>query len=335
MKSFFNKQVTRYVIKNKVHQVTIYNIYKSDKMRKTILIMGAVAIFSAVSVAQTKNDTIQQLQRQIVNLENLNSRLSKQVNAANSSIRKLEGRLSATVDSVDVLKNELALTNSNIKAATTKLELQIQQLGDKSNSDFSVLSKRISNNTLYWILAIVAIALFPTILFGWLRSRLTVVKTDLADQIKNSSEAIREDILKLDNQVFWSLDIQKNLRKSEQNESVDIDHSLALKVADEIIRIHRNLSSMDREIKGLKQLEFAVDRIQDNFRENGYDMVELLNKPYDHGMKVSAKFKPDGTLKEGEQLITRIIKPLVTYNNVIIQEGEVEVSVGRKDGESG
>ena len=297
-------------------------------MRKTILIIGVIAVFSTVSVAQTKNDTIQQLQRQIVNLENLNSRLSKQVNAAKSNIKKLEGRISSTDDSVDVLKTELAITNNSLKAVTSKLELQMQQLSEKSNSDFSALSKRVSNNTIYWILAVVAIALFPTILFGWLRSRLTLVKTELSDQIKNTSEAIREDILKLDNQVFWSLDIQKNLRKTEQNESEDIDHSLALKVADEIIRIKRNLSSMDPETKGLKQLEFAVDRIQDNFKENGYEMVELLNKPYDQGMKVSAKFKPDDTLKRGEQIITRIIKPQVNYNNVIIQEAQVEVSVG-------
>ena len=304
-------------------------------MRKTILIIGVIAVFSTVSVAQTKNDTIQQLQRRIVNLENLNSRLSTQVNAAKSNIKKLEGRLSSTDDSVDVLKKELALTNNNLIAVTNKLELQMQQLSDKSNSDYTALSKRVSNNTIYWILAIVAIALFPTILFGWLRSRLTLVKTELSDQINNTSEAIREDILKLDNQVFWSLDIQKNLKKTEQNESEDIDHSLALKVADEIIRIQRNLSSMDPEIRGLKQLEFAVDRIQDTFRENGYEMVELLDKPYDQGMKVSAKFKPDNTLKQGEQIITRIIKPQVNYNNVIIQEAHVEVSIGKEEGKTG
>ena len=73
-------------------------------MRKTILILGVIAIFSTVSVAQTKNDTIKKLQRQIVNLGNLNSRLSTQINAANSNIKKLEGRLLSTVDSVDVLK---------------------------------------------------------------------------------------------------------------------------------------------------------------------------------------------------------------------------------------
>ncbi len=50
---------------------------------------------------------------------------------------------------------------------------------------------------------------------------------------------------------------------------------------------------MDPDTKGLKQLEFAVDRILDNFREKGYEMVELLNKPYDEGIRVSAKFRRD------------------------------------------
>lgn len=299
-------------------------------MRKTILIIGVIAIFSTVSVAQTLNDTIQQLQHRIVNLENLNSRLSRQVNAANSNIQKIEVKLLSTTESVDILKKELVLTNKNMQAMADKLELQIQQLSDKSNSDFSILTKRVSNNNLYWILAIVSLALFATIHFSWLKNRLKSVKTELSDQIKNSSEAIREEIIKLDNQVFWSLDFQKKLSNTDQNESENPDHSLILKVADEIIRIQKNLSSMDPETKGLKQLEFAVDRIQDNFKENGYEMVELLNKPYDQGMKVSVKFKHDDTLKQGEQIITRIIKPQVNYNNIIIQEAEVEVSVGEK-----
>ena len=64
----------------------------------------------------------------IVNLENLNSGLSAKVNSANSNIKKLEGRLSSTVDSVDVLKKELVLTNKSLQEMATKLEFQIQQL---------------------------------------------------------------------------------------------------------------------------------------------------------------------------------------------------------------
>jgi predicted PurR-regulated permease PerM len=298
-------------------------------MRKTILIIGIMVIFGTVSVAQTKNDTIQQLQRQIENLENQNYRLSKQVNTANSNIKKLEGRISSAADSLDALKLELAQTNNNLKAMANKLESQIQQLSNKTNTDVAALNERVSHyTTLYWILVIIAILLIPAILFGLLRRRLTFVKTELSDQIKTSSETIREEIIKLDNQVFWSLDFQKELSKKEQNESEEIDHSLALKVADEIIRIKKNISNMDPETKGLKQLEFAVDRIQDNFKENGYEMVDLLNKPYNPSMKLSAKFKRDESLKHGEQIITRIIKPQINYNNVIIQEAQVEVSIG-------
>jgi len=304
-------------------------------MRKTILIIGVFALLSTVAFAQSKNDSIQQLQLHIVNLENLNSRLSKQVTATNSNIKKIEGRLLSTTDSLAVLKKELVHTNKNLQALTDKLELQIRQLSDKSNSDFSVLSKRVNNNTIYWIIAILLAALIPVIMYGWIKTRLTIVKTELSDEIKNSSSAIREEIIKLDNQVFWSLDFQKRVGKSEQNESENIDHSLALKVADEIIRIQKNLSNMDPDTKGVKQLEFAVERIQDNFTENGYEMVELLNKPYDQGMKVSAKFKHDESLKRGEQVITRIIKPQVNYKNVIIQEAQVEVSVGGYEGGSG
>jgi peptidoglycan hydrolase CwlO-like protein len=304
-------------------------------MKKTLLILGIFAFFSAASFSQAKNDTIRQLQVHIINLEKLNSGLSKQVSSANSNIKKLEEKLVSTADSVNALRKELALTNKNVQAMADKLDQQIRQLSDKSNSDFSVLSKRIYNNNLYWIFSLLAIALFAIILHRLGKRSLTSVQSELSDQIKNSSKTIREEIIKLDNQVFWSLDYQKNLSRKEQNESENIDHSLALKVADEIIRIHKNISGMDPETKGLKQLEFAVERIQDNFTENGYEMVELLNKPYDQGMKVSAKFKPDSSLKRGEQIITRIIKPQVNYNNVIIQEAQVEVSVGEYDGESG
>lgn len=298
-------------------------------MRKTILIIGVIAIFSTVSVAQTKNDTIQQLKSQIENLENRNSRLSKQINAANSDIKKLEGKISSVDDTVAVLKQDIAMTNNNLQAMANKLEVQIQQLSNKSNADFSVLSKRVSHNTiLFWILSIITIAIIPVILFGWLRRSLTLVKTELSDQIKTSSEAIREEIIKLDNQVFWLLDFQKGLSKPEPKESEEIDHSLALKVADEILRIQKNISSMDPETKGLKQLEFAIDRIQDNFKEKGYEMVDLLNKPYDPGMKLTAKFKQDETLKHGERIITRIIKPQINYHDFTIQEAEVEVSIG-------
>jgi hypothetical protein len=54
----------------------------------------------------------------------------------------------------------------------------------------------------------------------------------------------------------------------------------------------------------------------------------MLNKPYNDGMKVQANFRPDDSLKDGEQVITRIIKPQVNYGGVMIQSAQIEVSQG-------
>jgi len=78
----------------------------------------------------------------------------------------------------------------------------------------------------------------------------------------------------------------------------------------------------------MKQLTKALTRIQDTFNLNGYEMIEMLNKPYDEGMKVVASFLPDENIETGKQIITRIIKPQVNFNGVMIQAAQIEVSVG-------
>jgi hypothetical protein len=85
---------------------------------------------------------------------------------------------------------------------------------------------------------------------------------------------------------------------------------------------------MDSETKGLKQLSASVKRIQANFEGNGYEIVDMLNKRYDAGMKVTANFKPDENLRPDEQIITRIIKPQVNYKGIMIQSAQIEVSQG-------
>jgi len=301
-------------------------------MRKILLTITAIGIFSIASFAQAKTDTIQQLQNSIEKLEAANIKLSGQLNTANSNIQKIEKRLSATADSLSILKDNLANTNNNLQTIADNLGVKIQQTSKKASADLLTLNKKVGKNTLYWIIAVLFIALLSVLLFGWLKKQLSKEKTGLSDQIKKTSETLRDEQIKLDGQLIKLLDTQMQLMNAERQTSSakaeEVDHSLALKVADEIIRIHKNLSNMDSETKGLKQLSASVERIQDNFKANGYEMIDMLNKPFDQGMKVSANFRPDENLKQGEQVITRIIKPQVNFKGVMIQAAQVEVSVG-------
>lgn len=301
-------------------------------MRKLLLTIIAIGMFSIASFAQVKTDTIQHLQNSIERLEAENINLTTQLNTANLNIQKIEKKLSATADSINNLNDNLLNTNSNLQTIADNLGVRIQETGEKARVDLEKLNETVSKNTLYWIIAGLFIALLTVLLFGFLKKQLSKDKAGLSAQIKKTSDTLRDEQLKLDGQLIKLLDTQMQLmneeRKSSSSKAEEVDHSLALKVADEIIRIQKNLSNMDSETKGLKQLSASVERIQDNFKANGYEMVDMLNLPYDQGMKLSANFRPDENLKPGEQIITRIIKPQVNFKGVMIQAAQVEVSIG-------
>lgn len=301
-------------------------------MRRLLLTITAIGFLGIAAFAQAKIDTIQQLQNSIEKLEASNKSLTNQLNTANLIIQKIDKKLSATADSLNILKDNLATTNTNLQTIEDNLGVKIQQTSEKASADLSALNAKVGKNTLYWIIAVLFIALLSVLLFGWLKKQLSKEKTGLSDKIKKTYETLREEQIKLDGQLIKLLDTQMQLMNAERQTSFakaeEIDHSLALKVADEIIRIQQNISNMDAETKGLKQLAASVKRIKENFEGNGYEIVDMLNKPYDAGMKVTANFKPDANLKPDEQIITKIIKPQVNFKGVMIQSAQIEVSQG-------
>ena len=123
------------------------------------------------------------------------------------------------------------------------------------------------------------------------------------------------------------MELLKVERKANHNNG-EIDHSLPLKVADEIVKMQMNLVHMDNKIRGHKQLSIAVTNVFDNFKANGYEIIDHLNKPYNEGMNMDASKEPDPSLKEGEQIIRRIIKPEIHFNNKMTQKAQVIVSYG-------
>ena len=70
----------------------------------------------------------------------------------------------------------------------------------------------------------------------------------------------------------------------------------------------------------------SIIKMKDNLIASGYELVDMLGKTYSDGMKVTANFVEDEELKEGEQIITSIIKPQINYRGVMIQSAQITVS---------
>jgi hypothetical protein len=104
------------------------------------------------------------------------------------------------------------------------------------------------------------------------------------------------------------------------------DHSLVLKVADEVTRILMNLEVMDKEIKGYKQLKKYSESILDNLKAYGYEIPQLIGMNYNSGMNMVATLEFDETIESGKQVIKRIIKPQVNFEGKMIQAAKVTVA---------
>lgn len=299
-------------------------------MKKTILIP---ILFCATTLfAQEQNTELQKQQQEISVLKQKLNNQQSVINQYKSELSTLSVKTENQEKQIDSLTLRTDENVQNIQTIANDLGTKIQLTETTAKDSISKLDKDVSTNRLYWIIATLATVLLGGVIYWLLGKRIANSKTDVETQIKNTKTALEEESIKLDSKLIEVLDTQLKLKQEEKqiipnSSNNEIDHSLALKVADEIVRMQKNISKMDDETKGLKPLVKGIERIQANFASNGYEMVNLLNKDYDERMNIDViNFITDENLTEGRKVITAVIKPQVNYNDVLIQRAQVDVS---------
>lgn len=292
-------------------------------MRKFVVLFIALL---AIKTYGSSSDSLKivTLQREVSNLKASVSRLQQE----SAKIRGLYQQQKMEGDS---LKKEMGHQVQVTDSIAQKFDSEIMNTNDMLEGTASQL---LDISFVYFIIGICCILILAVIAFilHYLLRKKINKSSSAIDKIKSAQnsletaqKAMQEESVKLDNKLVDLLDKQVTLQPQDVGNDQP-DHSLALKVADEIVRIETNLSRMDESVKGYKQLKKAVERIRTNFLANGYEIVEMLGKPYNEGMKVVANFVSDDTLAEGEQKITGIIKPQINFKGKMIQSAQIIVS---------
>lgn len=291
-------------------------------MKKSLILF---VVFFAIwqlannTYSQEQSDELKRLNEQILLLKKAQSELSNKIKSGDSQLQK----------AVDSLQKQLSQIDSRISELGGKLSADISRTESNAVTRYSTLDESLTSSTRFWIIAVIILLIISLLIYYILRKRIHSDKDYLTNQLSKTRIDLEEEGIKLDNKLIEILSTQlKVLESNKTQDASEKDHSLALKIADEIVRIEKNLTNMDPEIKGYKQLEASVKRIKDNFDANGYELVEMLNKPFDQGMNASITFRIDSSLKPGEQIISRIIKPQVNYKDKMIQPAQIEVSQG-------
>ena len=255
-------------------------------------------------------------------LSSKNAKTERQISEFQSANKKL-------VSTIDSLRNECSTLVANQKTDKSGLVNSI----DKTNELIQATENVLSSRTVWGAcgLAILLMAIIATV-FAFFK-KIKLGTTSIGD-VRKAQEALQaaqtkmqEESVKLDNQLLAIVQKQLDASVSQSNKATgEPDHSLVVKLADEIARIETNLSKMDKSVRGYKQLVQAKDRMINNVRANGYEIISLLGQEYNDGMQFQTRFVPDESLPEGKRIITGMIKMQVNYNGKMIQPAEIVVS---------
>lgn len=291
-------------------------------MKKIILLNVLLCCLSQSAIAQTRNDAISSIEKNLSIVQSKQDEFSKKVRLLSTVSDKNEHDIQSLIQKNEILCKSI----DSIKTICNSLEkIQVADKADfngkiqDTNNTLDSNKSLLESRTLWGCVAIVVILVVLFLLYYLLTKRIKTGTSSIdkvrkaQDVLQNANTKMQEEAVKLDNKLLELVEKQMQIAMV-MTTSNTIDHSLALKVADEIVRIEMNLSRMDASIKGYKQLSKAVQRIRDNFNANGYDIVDMLGKPYNAGMKAAVTFVTDENLEKGQQIITKIITS-VRYKN--------------------
>ena len=305
-------------------------------MKKILMILILVALGCKLMGAKstTDNDKIKALEEKCIVLQNQQTRNNNELQKLTKKFKEYERKVQSVEninDKQNVVINSLLNACKQLEETQSADRKNVNGMIDKTNSNVQANQETLQSRTL--MVCIISILLFVVVAVAtWrLAKRIKSGNTSIdevrkaQDALQIAQEKMQEESIKLDDKLLELF--ERQIANAPQNEGNDkLDHSLALKVADEIVRIELNMSRMDSSIKGYRQLAKAVERIKDNFKANGYEIVDMLGKPYNEGMKVIANFVVDEDLEEGKQIITGITKPQINYNGQMIQAAQITIS---------
>lgn len=182
-------------------------------MKKMIFTVMLIAAFAFSLSAQTNEIVL--LQNKVASLESSNVKLNNQLRANQRTITDLTNQLKTAQESLAALETDLGATQASLTEITSNFNNKIKQTEQTSSENFASLGKSLTNNTLYWIIAFLAVAVISFLLYRQLRGRLSREKATIYDSIKSNGEQLKTDMSNViasnieDFKSFFSADMKR------------------------------------------------------------------------------------------------------------------------------
>ncbi|MCP4612968.1 MAG: DUF1640 domain-containing protein [Planctomycetes bacterium] len=243
--------------------------------------------------------------------EGLKSNLSDQIQELNTVIQEKSSQID----------NKIPAITKEVDGLKTSLSGQVQEL----NAD---IQETKNKQKIYWIIAILLLVFVVAGIVFFLKYKMVYLGNILSSEFTSSVEQLKNEAIQLDTKLVQIMERQLENEKLQLGQEAKPDHSLPIKVCEEIQRMRNRMKHMDQDDQATKVFRKRLESLEEKLNDMEYEIVKLEDKPYNEGMTVRGSFISNENMKKGEEIITRVLKPQINYKNVLIQAAEVEISMG-------
>lgn len=302
-------------------------------MKKILLILMMVIIPLSIFGEEVDQEAqLRQLKNTVFNLQRTDKSIQKDNSALKIKVSTLSTQIREQSRAIDSLKSQVSENKTYGERSASELGAKL----NKTDSKASALTESVSNKTTIGVAIAIVLCVIVILVYALLHKRISKSNDDIAsmkgkaDELSAKADELNAKIVEHFNGEVNELqkvaDSATVLSKSTGQGGNNDEQDLIKTLADRITFMEVTLYRMDKTVRGYKQLSRSISQMKDNLLANGYEIVEMLGKPYNQGMKVIANFKEDETLEQGQQIITGIIKPQINYKGKMIQAAQIMVS---------
>lgn len=147
-------------------------------------------------------------------------------------------------------------------------------------------------------------------LYSFLKIETCKNTASLDTQIEKTRHQFEAESIKLDTKLVELLEKQLKISaldktSSSGNENAK-DHSLAKRVGEEIHRMRNRIATLPQDIKGITPLVKSLERLESQFNDDGYELIDLNGRPFADGHAVKAIFIPSDEVAKDERKLQRL-----------------------------
>lgn len=234
---------------------------------------------------------------------------------------------------VDIITDSLIQNKSLLLAQVSIIYDSLQSNAAKLESnELRILEEEMNSEQgkMYTMLSgagVLIALLFVFVIYLWTQQKTKAI----AETLDDSKEDLKNQLasLRIETGEGLAKAIEKFAEVSQasgKEQNSEPDHSMVIQFAKQITTMENNLSRMDPETRGFKQLNRAIEKMHNTLNSMDYEITPLLgtNLIVGHIIEIGDRY-PDETIPDGKKIIFNVVKAEIIYKGELLQRGKVDV----------